>query len=82
MTKGSKTVESCSNEFFVKVSDKIHIFNLDARDFIRELMKDNKNSSLPLPSFSQVIMNLPASAVEFLGTSTFLFIPQHMTCDM
>jgi tRNA (guanine37-N1)-methyltransferase len=45
-----------------KVADKIDVFNLDARHFVREILR----SQPPFPLFSQVIMNLPASAIEFL----------------
>jgi tRNA G37 N-methylase Trm5 len=46
-----------------KVTDKLKAYNMDGRDFVRQLV----NGPEPVP-FTQVIMNLPASAVEFLGT--------------
>jgi tRNA (guanine37-N1)-methyltransferase len=50
------------NAILNKVADKIDVFNLDARHFVREILR----SQPPFPLFSQVIMNLPASAIEFL----------------
>ncbi|CAI7883392.1 unnamed protein product [Closterium sp. NIES-53] len=44
-----------------RVDGKVEIFNLDGRDFIRHLL------SLPRPvHMTQIVMNLPADAIEFL----------------
>lgn len=62
-----------------RVKDKIHAFNLDGRDFVRKMVWLSSSSSLLESSitdqsiqgsysrpFTHVVMNLPASAVEFL----------------
>lgn len=43
----------------------VRAHNMDARDFVRALYKETP----PVP-FTQVIMNLPASAESFLGPCT------------
>jgi tRNA (guanine37-N1)-methyltransferase len=43
------------------VEDNVHCFNMDAREFVRDLFR--KNTELCL---DHVIMNLPATAVDFL----------------
>lgn len=43
-----------------KCENLVHGFNMDAREFVRKLANDGIY-------FEHVIMNLPASAVEFLG---------------
>jgi tRNA (guanine37-N1)-methyltransferase len=51
-------------------------FNLDGREFIRQSLKElNKNPDLNLSAgtiavFDHYVMNLPATAIEFLGTYT------------
>ena len=45
-----------------KVQEKIRTYNMDARDFVRRLVRDEH------VKIDHVIMNLPASAVQFLGT--------------
>nr|CCA26377.1 unnamed protein product [Albugo laibachii Nc14] len=42
-----------------KVAPKLSAWNLDGRDFVQTLLKQNKR-------FSQVLLNLPATAIEFL----------------
>lgn len=50
-----------------KVTHKVKCFNLDGREFIKTLIKGTVSNQQPI-FFSQVIMNLPASAIEFLGS--------------
>ena len=45
------------------VEGNVHCSNLDARQFVRELFTKDKK-----PQFHHIIMNLPATAVEFLDT--------------
>ena len=45
------------------VEENVHCFNMDAREFIRGLVQKDKELCL-----DHIIMNLPASAVEFLDT--------------
>jgi tRNA (guanine37-N1)-methyltransferase len=53
----------------LKVTNKVKCFNMDGREFVKHLM-DSKE--LKPVYFTQVIMNLPASAVEFLGSFNVL----------
>jgi len=48
----------CANAKLNKVEDKLKTYNLDAREFIRKLAGEGTR-------FTQVFMNLPASAAEF-----------------
>lgn len=50
------------------------MYNLDAREFVRQLLRTRP----PIP-VKHVIMNLPASAVQFLGVfpATFSPLPPH-----
>lgn len=50
------------NAKFNKVNKQIRTYNLDARDFVRRLVREER------VKIDHVIMNLPASAVQFLGT--------------
>jgi len=52
----------------------VHCFNLDGRDFVRSLMTGNNQ----LPQIDHIIMNLPASAIEFLDVFRGLHLPD---CD-
>jgi tRNA G37 N-methylase Trm5 len=49
----------------------IHTFNLDGREFILKsfelLAQADKQANRPFRPFDHVVMNLPASAIEFLG---------------
>ena len=47
------------------VDAKLKCYNMDARAFARELI-----DTRPPPPLTHIIMNLPASAVEFLGMSS------------
>jgi len=44
-----------------KLGDRVRPFNIDARDFVRQLVADGKH-------FDKVIMNLPVCGELFLGT--------------
>ena len=75
----------CHNTKINHVENKIKTFNMDGREFVKELVTDwskmrdlesgntaiNKSTKL----FTQVIMNLPASAVEFLDVFRGLLTP-------
>lgn len=50
-----------------KVIKRVHIYNKDARDFIKELVNVEKIE------FSDVIMNLPADSIEFLDCFVDLY---------
>ena len=61
-----------------RVKGKIHPFNMDAREFLKELvagtlsgLEQDKEGSRN--SISQVIMNLPATAIEFLDVFKGLY---------
>jgi len=55
-----KSFESLiQNSKLNKVEEKVKSYNLDARDFVRKLINENI-------FFEHVIMNLPASAIDFL----------------
>ena len=53
----------CKNCKLNHVEDNVHCFNMDAREFVKDLF--TKNTKLCL---DHVIMNLPATAVDFLDT--------------
>lgn len=55
-----------------KVADKVHPFNMDAREFVRHLRAEQKIGSVP--PFQHVVMNLPAIAIEFLDVFDGLYI--------
>jgi len=55
-----------------KVQSKVKCYNMDARKFVESLVKPSDPSQKPV-SFNQVIMNLPASAIEFLDVFPDLF---------
>lgn len=48
-----------------KVDRKLHVYNMDARDFVRQSMSDLRATGFHC--FDHFIMNLPASAHEFLN---------------
>ncbi|NXI49191.1 TRM5 methyltransferase, partial [Chloroceryle aenea] len=54
-----------------KVENKIKAFNMDGRDFLRGVVREELSRELPLLKEEQktsfhIVMNLPASAIEFL----------------
>lgn len=51
----------CENVKLNKVESLVHTFNMDGREFIRQQV-----ASIGRP-FNHFIMNLPATAIEFLG---------------
>lgn len=70
------------------VEDKIHAFNMDGRDFVRKIVQLSlpsssssssteqslhENGSKSLKPFTHVVMNLPASAVEFVDVFQGLY---------
>lgn len=86
----------CENAKKNKVTHKLTAFNMDGREFVKTVTKDLIKKTFPeaeeevAPSssnlqperklFTHVVMNLPASAVEFLDTFKGLFstIPKHL----
>ncbi|RIA96453.1 Met-10+ like-protein [Glomus cerebriforme] len=65
-----------------KVNNKIHPYNLDGRDFIKKAVQDLENSlnvvgetkaSSEFRTFNHFIMNLPATAIEFLDVFKGLY---------
>ncbi|EGI64198.1 tRNA (guanine-N(1)-)-methyltransferase [Acromyrmex echinatior] len=56
------------NALVNKVKDNFKAFNMDGRNFLREVVKDNilTRRAQNLPGSEHIIMNLPASAIEFL----------------
>lgn len=66
----------CENADKNKVSQRLRAFNLDGREFLRKVIGQfvgDKSAGQPFPSM-HVIMNLPASAVEFLDTFSGLLV--------
>lgn len=55
----SRMLNQCGS---LQVQDRVECFNMDARGFVRHLLARGSR-------FTQVLMNLPASAIEFLGLS-------------
>lgn len=69
------------------VEDKIHAFNMDGRDFVRKIVQLSspssssssteqslhENGSKTLKPFTHIVMNLPASAVDFLDVFQGLY---------
>ncbi|KAJ7352959.1 tRNA (guanine(37)-N1)-methyltransferase [Desmophyllum pertusum] len=70
-----------------RVEDKIHAYNMDGRDFVRKLVQLSsssssssstdrslqENGSKVMKPFTHVVMNLPASAVEFVDVFRGLY---------
>ena len=65
-----------------RVSTSVSVFNLDGREFMREIVRmvtshrggsANGNDSTTWPMFNHVVMNLPAIAIEFLDVFRGLF---------
>jgi len=55
-----------------KVQGKVFAYNLDAREFVQKIMEKAPINDENLP-FTQVIMNLPASSIEFLDVFRGIF---------
>lgn len=76
-----------------RVENRVHPFNMDGREFMKKMVQWSSLSLIPpseqstklegqkiLKPFTQVIMNLPASAVDFLDVFHGLYsIHRHMT---
>jgi len=63
-----------------KVDKQVSCFNLDAREFVRNLTKDLIDSKKQL--FTVVTMNLPATAIEFLDVFRDLYPPNTSEASM
>ncbi|RCH77677.1 tRNA (guanine(37)-N1)-methyltransferase, partial [Rhizopus stolonifer] len=59
-----------------KITQNIHSYNLDGREFIRQAVKDLQATSKEWKTFDHVVMNLPATAIEFLDTFRGLYNDQ------
>eukprot|EP00457_Paulinella_chromatophora_P005147 gb/GEZN01005161.1/.p1 GENE.gb/GEZN01005161.1/~~gb/GEZN01005161.1/.p1 ORF type:complete len:478 (-),score=108.10 gb/GEZN01005161.1/:379-1812(-) len=57
-----------------KVSGKVSVFNLDARDFMQKMAQQQLKGLLP--PFDHILMNLPASAHTFLDVFLGLYASQ------
>lgn len=76
-----------------RVENRVHAFNMEGREFVKKLVQSSLLSLIPsseqsaklegqkiLKPFTQVVMNLPASAVEFLDVFHGLYsIQRHVT---
>ena len=62
-------------DFELQVNNKIYPYNLDGRDFIKKAVQDLEENinvtgdfkTSEFRTFNHFIMNLPATAIEFLG---------------
>ncbi|KAF2074996.1 hypothetical protein CYY_003692 [Polysphondylium violaceum] len=52
---------------------RLFMFNLDAREFVRDLLYPKEKSKKPVP-FNHVIMNLPSTSIEFLDVFRDIFL--------
>ena len=57
------------------VENQITSYNMDARQFLPRALEDLKNIK-KRSGFNHYIMNLPASAIDFLGKLTILHSPR------
>jgi tRNA (guanine37-N1)-methyltransferase len=55
-------INTCRN----KLESRVHIYNMDAREFVKKAIEDLAESRKGAGHFDHFIMNLPASAHEFL----------------
>jgi len=76
-----------------RVENRVHAFNMEGREFVKKLVQSSLLSLIPsseqsaklegqkiLKPFTQVVMNLPASAVDFLDVFHGLYsIQRHVT---
>ncbi|KAL0094823.1 guanine(37)-N1-methyltransferase [Phycomyces blakesleeanus] len=54
-------------------SKKIHTYNMDGREFIKKAVQDLQETSTEWKTFDHFVMNLPATAIEFLDTFRGLY---------
>eukprot|EP00123_Amoebidium_parasiticum_P015057 comp22762_c0_seq1/m.35561 comp22762_c0_seq1/g.35561 ORF comp22762_c0_seq1/g.35561 comp22762_c0_seq1/m.35561 type:complete len:529 (-) comp22762_c0_seq1:193-1779(-) len=52
---------------------KYKLYNLDAREFVRKVTEDVRQGKDGCPAYHQVVMNLPADAIEFLDAFVGLY---------
>lgn len=78
---------SARNARLNKVTDRMHIFNMDAREFIRSFYQTEREEakqteadfrSLPV-NCTHIYMNLPGDAIEFLDVLKGLLNPEYHT---
>ncbi|KAI8371428.1 Met-10+ like-protein-domain-containing protein [Radiomyces spectabilis] len=66
------------NKTINKISDNLHTYNMDGREFIRQAVKDLQatGSDSEWKTFNHFVMNLPATAIEFLDAFRGLYRDQ------
>ncbi|KAI9479532.1 hypothetical protein BDB00DRAFT_858726 [Zychaea mexicana] len=64
-----------------KITKGIHPYNLDGREFIRKAVEDLQATSEEWKTFDHFVMNLPATAIEFLDTFHGLYRDQKVRYD-
>ncbi|KAG2217308.1 hypothetical protein INT45_013004 [Circinella minor] len=64
-----------------KITKGIHTYNLDGREFIKKAVEDLQATSKEWKTFDHFVMNLPATAIEFLDTFHGLYRDQKVRFD-
>jgi tRNA (guanine37-N1)-methyltransferase len=59
-----------------KIMSGLHPYNMDGRAFIRQAVKDLQATSKEWKTFDHFVMNLPATAIEFLDAFRGLYYDQ------
>ncbi|KAF7729879.1 tRNA (guanine(37)-N1)-methyltransferase [Apophysomyces ossiformis] len=59
-----------------KITEGIYTYNLDGREFIRKAVRDLQATSQQWKTFDHFVMNLPATAIEFLDAFHGLYTEQ------
>ncbi|KAI7868176.1 Met-10+ like-protein-domain-containing protein [Spinellus fusiger] len=54
-----------------KITEGIYTYNMDGREFIRKATQDLQKTSTQWKTFDHFILNLPATAIEFLASDVF-----------
>lgn len=60
-----------------RVDKFLQCYNLDGRDFVEQATKtlaEGAGGNFSKPLFHHIVMNLPATAIEFLGNNEPIFI--------
>ncbi|KAI9303188.1 hypothetical protein BJ944DRAFT_165892 [Cunninghamella echinulata] len=65
-----------------KVNDKLKVYNMDGREFIRQAVKDLASlDKTKWNTFDHFVMNLPETSIEFLDTFRGLYLNQKPLYD-